>query len=107
MPSYDPREIADNILKKLNGESFSKMAPFYKGFQGDIKPKLDNSANYMTKGVFQLDDLECTIEITELPVDKWTRDYKDFLEKLIEQGEFHDIREQHTTNRVHFSLIFS
>ena len=44
------------------------------------------------------------VEITELPVGKWTRDYKNFLEELVVKEEIEDIREYHQENRVHFIL---
>lgn len=44
------------------------------------------------------------IEITELPIGKWTRDYKNFLEELMQKEEIEDIREYHQENRVHFIL---
>ena len=45
------------------------------------------------------------LEITELPVGKWTRDYKNFLEELAQKDEIEDIREYHQENRVHFHLV--
>ena len=44
------------------------------------------------------------LEITELPIGKWTRDYKNFLEELMQKEEIEDIREYHQENRVHFVL---
>ena len=44
------------------------------------------------------------LEITELQVGKWTRDYKNFLEELAIKEEIEDIREYHQENRVHFIL---
>jgi len=45
-----------------------------------------------------------TLEITELPPQKWVRDYKNSIEDMIEKGEVKDIKEFHTENRVHFVL---
>jgi len=45
---------------------------------------------------------ETELEITELPIGKWTRDYKNFLEDLAQKDEVEDIREYHQENRVHF-----
>ena len=54
---------------------------------------------------------EATLEVTELPVRKWTQDYKEFLEGLIKpEGEkagppvLADYREHHSDADVHFSL---
>ena len=58
----------------------------------------------MIKGKATLND--DTVEITELPVKKWTRDYKTFLEEQMvsKDGDpdIKDIREYHAGNRVHF-----
>lgn len=55
---------------------------------------------------------ETTIEITELPVNKWIRDYKNFLEEKLEgskerEAELEDIKEYHSGNRVHFVIKMS
>jgi DNA topoisomerase-2 len=50
-------------------------------------------------GVFEVED-NC-VEVLELPVGKWTRDYKEFLEGL---EDVVDIKELHTNNRVHFQI---
>ena len=59
----------------------------------------------------QVDD--ATLDVTELPVRKWTQDYKEFLEGLIRPPEgdkaggapvLADYREHHSDADVHFSL---
>ena len=47
------------------------------------------------------------IEVTELPIKKWTSQYKQFLEKLIENGKLEDIREYHENPHINFVLTFS
>lgn len=32
IPCYDPRDLAENIKRKLNGEDFTDLVPFYKGY---------------------------------------------------------------------------
>lgn len=45
------------------------------------------------------------IEVVELPVRKWTRDYKSFLEEAIMKGDWlEDMAEFHQDNTVHFVL---
>lgn len=46
------------------------------------------------------------MEITELPVQKWTKDFKIDLEKMIENGEIEDFTEHHPMNRIHFRITF-
>lgn len=58
------------------------------------------------KGSYFINE-EGDLEITELPIGKWTRDYKTFLEELADpkNGEWvDDIKEHHTENRVHFVI---
>lgn len=47
---------------------------------------------------------DSTVEITELPVSTWIREYKNYIETLIEKNEIKDLREFHTENRVHFIM---
>jgi DNA topoisomerase-2 len=54
-------------------------------------------------GCYEVKD-DTTVEITELPIGKWTRDYKTFLEELASKDEIDEIREYHMENRVHFIL---
>ena len=45
------------------------------------------------------------LRITELPIGKWTRDYKNFLEDLAQKDIIDEIREHHEENKVDFRLI--
>jgi len=54
-------------------------------------------------GCYEVKD-DTTVEITELPIGKWTWDYKTFLEELASKDEIDEIREYHMENRVHFIL---
>ncbi len=38
IPSFNPKELAENFIRKLRGESFDDMDidPWYKGFKGKI-----------------------------------------------------------------------
>jgi DNA topoisomerase-2 len=87
----------------MNKEPFMKMDPWYKGYQGQIEPL--NSERIQVTGIYNVaEEEEDSLEITELPVGKWTRDYKNFLEELATAEEIDEIREHHKENRVHFWL---
>jgi DNA topoisomerase-2 len=48
------------------------------------------------------------VEIKELPIGTWTKNYKEFLEKMLEDGsDLIEFKEFHTNNRVHFWLKFN
>lgn len=74
--------------------------PNYKGYTGNIEFE---NGKFLVTGKYEILDIdEGQLEITELPIGKWTRDYKTFLEALAMKDEIEDIREYHKENRVHF-----
>merc|ERR1711988_1216491 len=86
------------------------MLPWYKGFKGSITADPKEEGKFEVCGLIQKKD-EKTLEITEIPVRKWTQDYKEFLESMMpgekksEESAGHmieDFREYHTENTVHF-----
>ena len=84
VPCYSPIDIGENIKRMLNDEDPVQMHPWYRGFTGSIT---QNDRNYVTHGKYhQIDD--DTLCITELPIGRWTDDYKEFLENsLIDSSE--------------------
>ncbi len=61
------------------------MDPWYKGFQGSIE-RLPGNKGFVITGIFnRVGDTE--LEITELPIGKWTRDYKQMLEEMAQKDE--------------------
>jgi len=78
------------------------MHPWYKGYTGSI---VAAENKHIVTGVYNVLDEEIgELEITELPIGKWTRDYKTFLEELSQKDEVDEIREYHEENRVHFVI---
>ena len=59
------------------------MTPWYRGFNGGISevPARTGGRSYNCTGLIRQTG-EATLEVTELPVGRWTQDYKDFLEGL-------------------------
>lgn len=79
------------------------MSPWYKGFTGEI---IRSNQGIETKGTFTVDLINNFLRITELPVGRWTRKYKNYLEELMEkQNLIEDIWEYHKTNSVDFEII--
>jgi len=105
IPCYDPRQIAKNIRARLNGEEFTPMKPWFKGYTGAIEPS-SKEKGYTVSGKYEVLD-DDTIRITELPIKVWTRSYKNFLEEMLNpkegvEPEIEDIKEYHTNNSVDF-----
>lgn len=84
---YNPVDIVGALRFRLSGAcpdlSTMEMTPWWFGFKGKTQASADGKT-FTTKGVYEfLDDDDCTVRITELPVGCWTQDYKDFLEQML------------------------
>ena len=115
IPNYNPIDLAENILCKIKNIKCKNLMPWYKGFSGDIYETFDNKGNknYTVSGCININRETKCIEITELPVRTFIRDYKTFLEKNhvdnkenTAKREFNieDIREYHLDNKISFVL---
>jgi DNA topoisomerase-2 len=86
--SYSPRDLVAALKARLAGTvadlSTTSLTPWYDGFKGPVILSPDGK-KVTTKGLFQFfDDEGCRVRITELPVGTWTKNYKAFLEKMLE-----------------------
>jgi len=109
LPNYNPRDIVKMLRKIIKKQPVTdQLIPWYKGFKGTITRQEDGNG-YDMVGVASRTSTN-SLEITELPVRKWTQDYKEFLAKLVEgsgdgsRGKIDDFKEYHTENTVHFVL---
>jgi DNA topoisomerase II len=112
IPCFNPRDLTANLQRMMRSEPYHTMFPWYKGFLGTIDQTAPGSRNYTVRGIWNVvggldadgSPLSDELEITELPIGKWTRDYKNYLEELAAKDEIEEIREYHQENRVHFVL---
>lgn len=94
IPTFKPEDVIMNLLNLLRGKQLFEMKIWAKGFTGKIE-KEDNK--YITYGnIFKKDK---RIVINELPLRKWTDDYKKFL--IDSEYKFN---EYHTEKNVHFEI---
>lgn len=106
VPNYDPLAIIENLRLFIAKKKMKPMRPWYRGFKGSVQSS--GKGTYCSWGVWS--DIEQGVEITELPVRKWTQDYKEFLQTMLPGSEkpaknsIQDVREYHTENNVHFSI---
>jgi DNA topoisomerase II len=82
IPNYNPREIIANVRCLLNEEEMVPMDPWYRGFRGTIEKSMKQGGYRVNGSIVKID--EQTFRITELPIRKWTEDYKQFLESITE-----------------------
>lgn len=104
VPNYNPKDVVENIKRRLRGEEMVPMHPWYKGFTGSIEPA--GPDRYKVSGTLtQIDDT--TWEVTELPIRVWTSSYKEGLEERVVGSEkvpptIKEYKEYHTDTTVHF-----
>jgi len=109
VPNYDPIALINNLRLFIRNKKMKPMRPWYRGFRGTIKPV--SKGCYKSFGKWWENDKG--IEITELPLRKWTQDYKEFLQGMLPGGDgkakikIEDFREYHTEKAVHFSVKLS
>ena len=105
IPCYNPDDIIANLKKLIDTDGHSEllpMVPWYRGFKGTID--LESENKYISTGVWNRVN-STTIEITELPIGKWTQNYKEFLETLIEANEIIDYKNNCDDTGVFFKII--
>ena len=99
IPMHNPRDIIKNLKGMMKGtDRIERLRPWYKGYQGSIEiaENAQGKDSYIVTGTYNIpEDEENVLEITELPLGKWTRDYKNFLEELAAKDEIEEIREYH------------
>ncbi|CAM9541923.1 unnamed protein product [Chrysoparadoxa australica] len=88
----------------------SSLMPWVKGFKGVIESTQKSSPSFVSHGIVEAVRVEgasggakeTQVCITELPVGKWTSDYKEHLLKMCEQGKIKSFTEHHTPTEVKF-----
>ncbi|XP_042514754.1 DNA topoisomerase 2 [Macadamia integrifolia] len=114
IPNYNPRDIIANIRHLLNGDPLEPMDPWYKGFKGSIEKTAtkESGVSYTVSGIIE-EINETTIRITELPIRRWTQDYKEFLESIMTGNDkikdpfIKDYKEHNDDTTVDFEVILS
>jgi len=100
VPCYNPVDIKTNVLRMIDGYEPHKMTPWYQGFKGTIEEI--SAGKYACHGVYEKN--KDIIRITELPIGKWTSDYKEYLEHLIEKGVIKSYKNDSTECIVDFTV---
>lgn len=100
IPSFNLKDIIQNIKRMISDEEPVAMTPYFKGFTGDVDD--DKTTGKYTRVS------PVKIEITELPVGIWTNDYKAFLDNYIEKNPkiLKDFESHYTETLVRFILVF-
>ncbi|CAK9000771.1 DNA topoisomerase 2 (DNA topoisomerase II) [Durusdinium trenchii] len=109
VPNYNPRDLIAHLRRRLRGQPRGeRLVPWYRGFRGTVARVAEHEGRFETIGVIQRRGLT-KIEVTELPVRRWTQDYKEWIMEQMHENNgkramISEFREHHTDNTVHFSL---
>lgn len=101
IPSFNPKDIIENIERALRGESPKRMKPWFRGFQGTISDG-ETEQSWVACGCYSLNGSNVTV--TELPPTRWTQDYKEHLDALTEKGTITGYVNNSTTDQVNFVI---
>ena len=105
IPCYNPIDIIKHVKAYINKPIIEKkLALYYEGFKGSIKPISDTK--YIIKGLYKILN-ENKIHISELPIGMWIDDYKQFLETLIEKKIVKNYRCMSSTTDVDILVTFT
>jgi DNA topoisomerase-2 len=98
IPSFNPNDLKDAITEWLEkGTGLDReFAPWTRGFKGKIT-KIDKQ-DYLVEGVWKTDG--DTTVITELPVETWTQDFRESLDKMCVEGIIKDYTDTSTDTDV-------
>ena len=112
---HNPLDIIDNIIYLIDTANYKEMMPYWRGFTGTVTK--NDEGHYKIVGKYHIENN--IIHVTELPVGTWTQNYKEFIEKELDnvkektseknkskkQDRFIvDYKEYHTDTMVHFAI---
>ncbi len=93
IPPHNPKEVVDLLKDRLSGGAESLagkvLNPWWIGFRGQVERKEEKQ--WLTRALYEWNDTNCSVKISELPVGTWTKDYKAFLDTMV-QGEGQDVK---------------
>ena len=75
------------------------MKPWFRGFKGKV---FEQDDSWMTQGVWTV--IGRTVKVTELPPGRWTQDYKEHLDTLVEKKIISGFTNNSTTENVDFLI---
>jgi DNA topoisomerase-2 len=101
VPPFNPDDIKENIRRMLGGEELVPMKPWFRGFKGKVFR--DEGGLWVTEGVWR--DTGSRLKVTELPPGRWTQDYKEYLDGLVEKKMITSYTNNSTTEDVDFEIF--
>jgi DNA topoisomerase-2 len=101
VPPFNPKDIKENIERMLGGEELVEMKPWFRGFKGSVHR--DEGGLWVTEGIWR--DTGSRLKVTELPPGRWTQDYKEYLDTLVDKKMITSYTNNSTTEDVDFEIF--
>lgn len=101
VPPYNPIDIRDNIERMLTHKDMLPMKPWFRGFKGKVFS--DEQGSWIAEGTWVLKG-SSGVKITELPPGRWTQDFKEYLDTLVDKKMIHQYTNNSTTEDVDFDI---
>ena len=95
VPPFNPKDIVKNIERILAGQPVVSMTPYYRGFKGTIA---HDGASWFAEGIWK-DGV-----VVELPPGRWTQDFKEYLDELVDKKVISGYTNKSTIEDVHFII---
>jgi DNA topoisomerase-2 len=108
IPPHNPVEVVGLLKERLAGNkptlAGTVLNPWWIGFRGAVERKADKQ--WLTKGLYVWNDSTHSVFVSELPVGTWTKDYKAYLDGLV-QGVGNDAKEDGKPILKHFDDLYN
>jgi len=101
VPPFNPSDIRENINRILVGDDPVQMKPWFRGFKGKVFK--DDNDQWIAEGLWR--DTGLKIKVSELPPGRWTQDYKEYLDTLVEKKIISNYTNNSTTEDVDFDIV--
>lgn len=98
VPPFNPDDIRANIERCLKGLEPLEMTPWFRGFRG----RVFKDGGWITEGVWSVNGGR--VRVKELPPGRWTQDYKEHLDSLVEKKVIGGYTNNSTTEDVDFEI---
>jgi DNA topoisomerase-2 len=100
IPPFNPDDIRMNIERVLTGENVIPMKPWFDKFTGRVFS--NEEGLWITEGIWV--HTGNILKITELPPGRWTQEYKEYLDTLMEKKKITNYTNNSTTESVNFEI---
>ena len=102
VPPFNPKDICENIDRILTGQDLVPMKPWFRGFKGRVFSESSWSP-WVAEGIWAFKGK--TLKVTELPPGRWTQDFKEDLDTLVDKKIIQNYTNNSTTDKVDFDII--